>query len=252
MKKLAPLCAAIAVLSLVSARAGTIGISGPLTTDASSGISTSNTYTHTISGGGAESVNGVAFALLDSGNTPANFSWVVSSVKNQINDNNGGWSVVGSGVSHPGLLGLLGSFTFNNNGAPGSNQTFTLTSLTPGTTYETRLYMRKWDDSTARGQLASFTAGGAPTDTITFYEDHPEVSPILQPSRESAWYLSYTYTADASGSLAIRFDVQESGNVQGDPGSFHMYGLTNQVIPEPSAMALLGIGMLGLVRRRRR
>ena len=39
---------------------------GPLTDDASSGIDPENEYSHAISGGGAETVNGVDFELLNS------------------------------------------------------------------------------------------------------------------------------------------------------------------------------------------
>ena len=55
---------------------------GPLTDDESSGISSENDYTHAISGGGAENVNGVEFELLNANVTPDNFSWEVSSIKN--------------------------------------------------------------------------------------------------------------------------------------------------------------------------
>ncbi|MFL2482801.1 MAG: LamG domain-containing protein, partial [Verrucomicrobiales bacterium] len=79
-------------LSLVAPPAeNIISFVGPLTDDASTGISPDNEYTHTISGGGVESVNGVEFELLDANTTPDNFFWDVSSVKNQINDNNGSW-----------------------------------------------------------------------------------------------------------------------------------------------------------------
>jgi hypothetical protein len=216
-------------------------LTGPLTDDASSGIDPANDYTHAISGGGAETVNGVNFELLNSTTLPPNFNWTVSSVKNQIDNNNGGWNLGASGVTGPGLQGLLGSFTYNNDGNAGSNQTFTLSALTPGQTYETRLYMRKWDNSTARGQTATFTAGGQASSSITFFEDHPEELPTVLPNRDSAWYLSYTYTADASGTLAIGFEVQPSGVVQGNPGSFHLYGLTNQVASAPAPLEITDI-----------
>ena len=216
-------------------------LTGPLTDDASSGIDPANDYTHAISGGGAETVNGVNFELLNSTTLPPNFNWTVSSVKNQIDNNNGGWNLGASGVTGPGLQGLLGSFTYNNDGNAGSNQTFTLSALTPGQTYETRLYMRKWDNSTSRGQTATFTAGGQASSSITFFEDHPEELPTVLPNRDSAWYLSYTYTADASGTLAIGFEVQPSGVVQGNPGSFHLYGLTNQAASAPASLEITDI-----------
>ena len=129
---------------------------GPLTDDDSSGISPENDYTHAISGGAAENVNGVEFEALNINVTPDNFSWDVSSIKNQIDNNNGAWDVGASGVTGQGLLDLLGSFTFNNDGAVGSNQTFTLSGLESGGVYEIRLYMRKWSNDTQRQQLVEF------------------------------------------------------------------------------------------------
>jgi hypothetical protein len=198
--------------------------------DESSGIDSVNEYTHAISGGGVESVNGVEFELLDSNTTPDNFDWEISSVKNQINDNAGSWDAAAGGVTGDGLVGLLGSFTFNNNGAAGSNQTFTLSGLIPGETYENRLYMRKWADNTARTQELTYTAGDQEPNSIIFSEDHPELPPFSFSSREVGWYLGHTYTADESGTLSIRCDVLATPDgVTGDPGSYHMYGMTNQV-----------------------
>ena len=209
-----------------------ISFVGPLTDDASTGISPDNEYTHTISGGGAESVNGVDFEVLDANTTPDNFFWDVSSIKNQINDNNGSWDVAGSGVTGSGLQQLLGSFTFNNDGAVGSNQTFTLSGLTPGQYYELRLFCRKWADDTQRQQTVEFSTGET-EDIVTFSEDHPEVEPINMELRDQAYYLSYRYTAGDEEELIVTFTVADD-DVQGAPGSFHMYGLTNQVSAPPS------------------
>ena len=82
-------------------------------------------------------------------------------------------TVGASGVTGPGLQALLGSFTFNNDGAVGSNQSFTLNGLAEGQYYELRLYARKWDNSTQRQQTIKFISGEI-TDTVTFSEDHPE------------------------------------------------------------------------------
>ena len=209
-----------------------ISFVGPLTDDESTGISPDNTYTHTISGGGAETVNGVEFELLNDATTPEDFYWDVSSVKNQLDNNNGGWDVGSSGVTGPGLQALLGSFTFNNDGAVGSNQTFTLSGLTEGQYYELRLYSRKWDNSTQRQQTIEFISGES-IDTVTFSEDHPETEPVNMESRDQAYYISYRYTAGDDEELLVKFTVTDD-EVQGAPGSFHMYGLTNQIAAPPS------------------
>ncbi|NRB45762.1 MAG: hypothetical protein HRU47_13185, partial [Verrucomicrobiales bacterium] len=209
--------------------AGEISFSEALSDDASTGINTSISYTHAVSGGAATTVNGVDFELLNSSTNPSDFSWEVSSVKNQLQNNNGGWDPFAAGVTEEGLQSLLGSFTFNNDGNPGSNQTFTLTGLTPGQEYEARLYCRKWSDGTERTQEVTFTAGAEDGVTEMFAEDRPENDPIGALDRESAYYIAYTYTADVEGILSIRFDVTGAAVT----GSFHMYGLTNQVIGDP-------------------
>ena len=100
--------------------AGEISFSEALSDDASTGINTSISYTHAVSGGAATTVNGVDFELLNSSTNPSDFSWEVSSVKNQLQNNNGGWDPFAAGVTEEGLQSLLGSFTFNNDGNPGS------------------------------------------------------------------------------------------------------------------------------------
>ncbi|MEE2808663.1 MAG: hypothetical protein VYB73_05070, partial [Verrucomicrobiota bacterium] len=217
-------------ISLVSSLyAGEISFSEALSDDASTGINTSITYTHAVSGGAATTVNGVEFELLDGNTNPTDFEWEVSSIKNQLQNNNGGWDPFAAGVTEQGLQSLLGSFTFNNDGNPGSNQTFILSGLAPGQEYEARLYCRKWSDGTERTQEVTFTAGAQEGVTEMFAEDRPENDPIGALDRESAYYIAYTYTADAEGTLSIRFDVTGAAGT----GSFHMYGLTNQVIGDP-------------------
>ena len=177
--------------------------------------------------------------MLNANTTPNDFFWDVSSVKNQINDNNGSWDVGASGVTGSGLLGLLGSFTFNNDGNVGSNQTFTLSGLTPGQYYELRLFCRKWANDTQRQQTIEFSSGET-VDTVTFSEDHPEVEPINMELRDQAYYISYRYTAGEDEELIVKFTVADD-EIQGDPGSFHLYGLTNQVSSPPSDLDADGL-----------
>ena len=89
-------------LSIGYALAGEISFSESLTDDESTGISQFKVYTHTISGGAETTINGVDFDRLDSGQTPSDFEWEVSSVKNQLTNNNGGWDPFSGGVEGPG------------------------------------------------------------------------------------------------------------------------------------------------------
>ena len=181
------------VLSVVSIFAGEISFSEDLTNDDSTGISSLNVYSHAISGGSEVTINGVNFEQLDSNQTPSNFDWEVSSVKNQL-QNISGWNPLSGGVEAIGLQSLLEAFTYNSDGNPGSNQTFTLTGLTPGQEYEARIYCRKYSDGSERTQEVTFTAGDQGSDSILFAEDRPEEDPVGVFSRDSAYYISYTYT----------------------------------------------------------
>ncbi len=69
------LASLVCLSGLGTVHAGTISLSAPFTDDASTGISSTNTYTHAISGGSAQTVNGVDFELLNPTTIPANFNW---------------------------------------------------------------------------------------------------------------------------------------------------------------------------------
>ena len=98
-------------------------------------------------------------------------------IKNQINDNNGGWNAGASGVTDAGLLDLLGSFTFNNDGTVGSNQTFTLRGLTAGQDY-------KFTSSHVSGTTLRVSRTLTSLRMVKLhhqdYEDHPELEQSTQ------------------------------------------------------------------------
>ncbi len=243
----AGLLAAIALGSV--AGAGVLTVSPALTDDASTGVSTSKTYTHAISGGTAGLLNGVTFDALNSGATPANFNWNTNGFnKNEIACcNNGDWNPAAGGVTGPELINLLGSFTYSGNGDGNpASQTFTLSGLTPGTTYDTRLYVRVWDtEGSGRPIDLTFTNGSEVDSTGVAPEDRPSL--VGLPSDQSAFYLSYEYTAQASEVSIDALVVEPAPS-----GSFHMYALTNEVVPEPGSITLAVFAFLGMLSLRRR
>jgi hypothetical protein len=93
--------------------------------------------------------------------------------------------------------------------------------LTPGTSYELRLYERFWGGD--RTQLFNFSAG--PSSGSLIYNQDDSTVPN---------YLSFRYTADASGTATL-------STTQLGAGTFHWYGLTNEVA-DPAAAPILTVG----------
>jgi hypothetical protein len=208
-----------------------------LTDDASSGISTAKIYTHTVSGGAAATVNGVTFAALNGGATPANFAWT-SPAKNSL-VGNGAWNPASGGVTGPGLQSLLGSFAYGN-GNPGDSQIYTLSGLTVGTSYQLRMYLRQWDPGTRRPIDLVFTNGATVDQPYgALLEDRPGI--ILDNGNDqSAYYLNYSYVAQAT-SLIINANIHPSSSAAS--GSLHFYGLSNES-PAQLVISLTGTSFI--------
>ncbi|MEN8772993.1 MAG: PEP-CTERM sorting domain-containing protein [Akkermansiaceae bacterium] len=121
-------------------------------------------------------------------------------------------------------------------------------SLHAGTTYDTRLYIRVWDTEGSGRPLDLSFAHGAESDSAGIVpEDRPSLA-LGGGNDQQAYYLNYQFTAQAT-----QLDI-EAAVAPGiaNSGSAHMYALSNHVaVPEPSAIALAGLGLLGALRRRR-
>ncbi len=203
-----------------------------LSDDASTGISTAKTYTHAISGGAATTLNGVAFAPLTAGETPANLIWDLATAGGAgvIVDNLGEWDPEAGGVTGEGLVSLLSSFTFPTGKTPSGYQDFVLTGLVPGQQYELSLFMRTWDLDGPGRPIDLHFINGQDTRQLTgpILVDRPDIS-FPDASVHAACVIRYRYTADA-GEVTLRAQIPstEDPTVEGT-GGLHLYGLANAV-----------------------
>jgi hypothetical protein len=212
-----------------------------LTDDASSGISGTKTYTHALSGGGAATVNGVPLQNFSPTTTPPNFAWSTGAfTMTQVAAiNNGDWLPAMGGVTGPGLLDLLGGFTYSGTGAnSGASQTFTLSGLTPGQGYRLRLFIRLWDtEGSGRAADLSFT-NGAQTDYAPLLEDRPAIVLGVPGAVHAAYAVEYSYVA-AGTELVITSAVPPGSQVPN--GSLHLYGLTNEIGGPPKLPVITAV-----------
>ena len=194
----------------------------PITGDADSGISNTKTYTHTLDFGqgtpGAQ-VNGVQFnAYNNAANGTLNFNRAIDSGNLSDHPGNAGHNVTG------GLANLLTDMYYNGGNAPGGATTWTLSGLTPGVTYDARIYTRQWGLPAARFVTLIFDPDGAgPISDPTALINQDDATSVGLPVSNDAYFINYRFTAVAGEDLVITA-IQDDLNY-----SWHLYGITNEV-----------------------
>ena len=187
------------------------------TSDANSGISTSNTYTEALAfGQGSLTINSVPFAGAGtSGNGSFGSSWNLN--LGSVPDVGGGpryaWGAAFPGDFQPASGQTNAMFTYMNfNNGVAAPESLTVTGLTPGVAYDARVCYSVWESGGSRTGNFTFN-GGNGTQNITVNED----------ANHTGNYIDYQYAAGSNGTLTI-------SEVDGT-ASWLWYGFTNQVIP---------------------
>jgi hypothetical protein len=217
------------------AAAGTFAVSA-ITGDADSGISTAKTYTHAVDIAGPPGfpgsdpgtvINGVPFTI---GSTSGpNYS--TTGFTNLFNFHLPNNSLPAGDNT---LSDLLEEFYHSSNGVGTGVQTLTLTGLTPGTDYTTTFYN------------AGFGLVNAPTRVVT-----------VTTSDGTAFTFDENLTGEGNpGVLRYTFRASDPAITYtftpATVNTFHLYGFTNEVVPEPAGLGVLAMGGLLALRRRAR
>ncbi len=181
-----------------------IGTPVVFNSDAGTGISNTKTYTHALdfADGPNIAINGVNFisAGLTGEVTPGGPGWSLTGASPAAG--NGATTATGD------ISRLLTNFYYG-----GDPANLTLTGLTPGVTYESHLYQRRWGGD--RTQLFTISAGSG-TGTMLFDSD----------LSGSASYIPLRYTANGSGTATITTNMVGAG-------TYHWYGMSNEVVASP-------------------
>ncbi len=220
----------VLLAATVGMQAGTISVVDlpAVGTDAASDISTAKTYTHALDFVGSQAaatINGVAFTQATAF-TGTDYAYSSPSTTNHLDVE------LRPGQADGGMHTLLVGFFFADCGTTPTPAYLTLSGLTAGTQYSTRVYYQNFADD-------------ARTNDVTFNGDGTPVTLEVNQSISGAHYLEYNFTASGD---SVTITTQNKP----EHFSFLMYGVTNEVVPEPTTMGLLALGGgLSLLRRKR-
>lgn len=212
----------------------------PITNDADSQITTDRVYTHKLDFGIGDSgavVNGVTFTRVTAGtaNAQPNFNWTVTSGSQNDFGFHANHNVTGS------VVNLFSDFVYNGNNAANGQSILTISGLTPGRMYDTRVYVRQFGAQLVappggRSSLIQFDtdAIAGAENSITLNEDNALHNPPGLDTSNRAYALSYQFTADTNR-VVITFNQFNLNQ------SWHLYGLTNEDLGATNALTFTPI-----------
>src|ERR1044071_5731007 len=197
--------------------------------DPNSGNSEENTYTPAVDGGNARGtdrvINGITlYAMTGEGQTVSANNCSLTVLEGTVA--NGGGAA--DSIKADGTLSeVVSDMTFNNEANDGSEQEIVLDpeSLTPGTTYDLRVYLSASSGQNREVNLKFFGDGQSPVETGWFNEDDATTSPGGFKEPNQVYYINYRYTWDGDTTPGITIS-QRYGRTP-----FCLYALTNQIVP---------------------
>lgn len=178
------------------------------TGNADSDISSAKTYTHALdfpAGSVSPVINGVTFTASGTSGSSGIYGWSVTAGTAPGSS----WNTTQNGTNDTTVTGtdsFLWDFYYNS-----PDYTLTLTGLTPGQTYETRLYFRTFTLGATRNVTFTFSSGAFALGSVTHNID----------ALPRSW-VGCRYVAGAAGSLSVRVYSVVAGT------TCHLYGLSNE------------------------
>lgn len=220
---------------ILNAAAGTLSYVAvpPVQSDANCGIDNRSQYTTAIEGSNASGnnrvINGVTlYPLAGSGQSASADNCTINVLSGTLAN-----SPRANGVPQAdGTFGeILSGMTSNDGATDNSQQEIVLdpASLTPGTTYDLRIYIANSGALDREVNLAFAGDGQPPAETGFFNEDDARTSPGGFRDQNQAYYIDYRFAWDGSSAPGVTI-TQKSGQAP-----FALFAVTNQPAIEETA-----------------